>query len=124
MESFGGCGARVSFLVVRSLLLLEGLMVMVESSGPASSSPACPLHDFLACCVSLGLDKGLFLGVLSAESLEDCCLPSIVSGARVEVVGCFLGLASWAKAVSESTVSCGNFSTITLGGVLSLASPV
>lgn len=88
---------RVSFPGAGPLLVLGG-QGTTHSSGPS-------LHDFLGGCVSLGLDKSLFLGVVVEASSRGCCCPPLVSGVAAEVgVGSFFGVLSWDNAVNESTV--------------------
>lgn len=89
---------RVSFPGAGPLLVLgQGTK---HSSGPTAS-----LHDFLGGCVSLGLDKSLFLDIVFEASSWGCCCSPLVSGDAVGVaVDSFFGLLSWDNAVKESTV--------------------
>lgn len=100
------------------------LLVLGGDADTLSSGPALSLHCLFGGCVSLGLDRGLFLEVVGEVSSAGCWCPSLGSGAAAVVmaVDSFF-VAPSCDAVRESTVSCGSFSTMTLGGVFSLASP-
>lgn len=118
MDSFGGDGPWVSFPQAGPLLVLG------EHVATLSSDPSLSLHGFLVGCVSLGLDRPLFLEAVAVVSSMGCCCPLVVSGTAAEAaVDGFFVVVSCDNAVSESTVSCVSFSTMTLGGVLSLTSP-